>query len=316
MTSRSRAACVEALAADRDLGVAAVELEGGLAARTLGALDPGLGGQQVGAGGAGAQADEPGFAGGRGDLGGLAQHRLAAQAVAQFAGEVLACTLFGALAQRPHPLETERKGRTVHDRVDRPLRRGLERLDARWNFGAGATPLSSGATPVGSTPSQSASSRRPSGVTATARTPGRRAIQPRSSSRPASAAPERAREMRPALAPVDAHARERPPCRRAARRRRCPARRSRRSPLRRHRPAAVGGIEQLARDQRVAHRDAERAGEVVVARARLAVQLGGRGLAQRRGPPLRRERGERLERLGDVRAGEAVGAPAAVGRRG
>src|SRR3954469_11494275 len=136
---------LEALAADGHFGVAAVELEGGLAACALGALDPGLGGHQVGARGAGVEAGQPGVAGGRRDLGGRAQHRLAAEAVAQFAGEVFACTLFGALAQRAHPFETERKGRTVHDRVDRPLRRGLERLDARWNFGAAATPLSRGA---------------------------------------------------------------------------------------------------------------------------------------------------------------------------
>jgi hypothetical protein len=38
----------EALAAGRDLGVAAVELQRGLAAVALGALDPGLGGQEVG----------------------------------------------------------------------------------------------------------------------------------------------------------------------------------------------------------------------------------------------------------------------------
>jgi hypothetical protein len=42
--------------------------------------------------------------------------------VGEFAREILAGTLFRALAQRPHPLEAELEGRMVHDRVDRPLR--------------------------------------------------------------------------------------------------------------------------------------------------------------------------------------------------
>src|SRR3954469_5173901 len=86
-------------------------------------------------------------------------------------------------------------------------------------------------------------------------------------------------QVRAALAPVDADARERP------------ARGAQRADVyappgevalasRRHRPAAIGGVEQLPAHECVADRDTQRTGQVVVTGACLAVQLGGRGLAQ------------------------------------
>src|SRR3954454_3294596 len=163
----------EGLTPGRDLGVATIELQGGLASVALGALDPGLGGQQIGPRRTGAQRRaESGLAGRRSDQRRLAQHGLAAQAMRELAGKLLAGTLFHALAQGPHAFEAELEGRMVHERVDRPVRRGLERLDARWVFtlriqAAAAQPPA----PSGATPSRSASSWRPRAVTATARMP-------------------------------------------------------------------------------------------------------------------------------------------------
>ena len=54
------------------------------------------------------------------------QQRLAADAVRQLAGEVLAGLVLRALAQRPDPLKAEGEGRGLHVRVHRPPGRRLE----------------------------------------------------------------------------------------------------------------------------------------------------------------------------------------------
>ena len=117
----------ERLAARGHLGVAAAELGGGVEPAPLRALHPRLGGEEVGARGAGAQDGvAAGVARGGDDVGGLAQHRLAADAVRQLAGELLAGLVLRALAQRPDPLEAEGEGRGLHVRVHRPAGRRLE----------------------------------------------------------------------------------------------------------------------------------------------------------------------------------------------
>src|SRR5918997_1244203 len=68
----------QALPARRDLLVAAVELEGGIPAAALGALDPGLRGEHVGAGRAADHGGEADAACGLRTLGGFDQHGLAA----------------------------------------------------------------------------------------------------------------------------------------------------------------------------------------------------------------------------------------------
>ena len=118
MTSRSRAA---AASASRRAATSASRRPRSAAASTpaaLRALHPRLGGEQVGAGGA---AVSDGVAAGvarRGDgVRGLAQDRLAADAVRQLAGELLAGGLLGALAQRADALEAEGEGRSLHVRL-------------------------------------------------------------------------------------------------------------------------------------------------------------------------------------------------------
>ena len=87
-------------AARLDLDVLAVQVERRLAAVALGALDERLGGQQVGAGGAGA-AERP--AGRvlrrRGGVGGLAQQGLSAQPELELAGELFTGVFLRALPQ-------------------------------------------------------------------------------------------------------------------------------------------------------------------------------------------------------------------------
>jgi hypothetical protein len=55
----------------------------------------------------------------------LAQHRLATQAQAELIRQILLGALFRALPERLDALETEREGRSLHDRIDRPLLRNL-----------------------------------------------------------------------------------------------------------------------------------------------------------------------------------------------
>ena len=100
-----------------DLGVAAGQVGGGVDPVALGALEVGLGGEQVGAGGAGGQDGvAAGVARGGDGVGGLAEDRLAAEAVRQLAGELLAGGLLGTLAQRANALETEGEVRLATSR--------------------------------------------------------------------------------------------------------------------------------------------------------------------------------------------------------
>ena len=121
-TWRSRAADCRAVAAGGHLDVAAVEVERGVAAVALGALDVRLGGdagRRAESRGDGATSRR-GLHGRGGRVRGLAQHRFAAQAQAELVGQVLLSTLFSALSERLDPFEAEREGRGLHEPVDRP----------------------------------------------------------------------------------------------------------------------------------------------------------------------------------------------------
>ena len=90
----------ERRAAAGDLGVALVEIGDGVQPVPLDALHPRLGGEEVGAGRPAAQHGVAArVAGGGGGVRRLADQRLAAHAVRQLAGEILARGLFGTLAQ-------------------------------------------------------------------------------------------------------------------------------------------------------------------------------------------------------------------------
>lgn len=103
------------LTAAGDVGVTAAEVGHGLAPALFGALHPRLGGEEVGAGGAGRQDGVAARVAGVGDgVRGVAQQRLTADAVRQLAGEPLPGGILGALAKRADPLEAEGEGRVLH----------------------------------------------------------------------------------------------------------------------------------------------------------------------------------------------------------
>jgi hypothetical protein len=117
---------LQRLAAGGHLDLAAVEVERRGMAIVLGALDVGLGGDQVPGRGAGDGDLASGLHGVGSRVRRREQHRLAAHAQAKLVGQILLGTLFRALPERLDPLEAEREGRGLHEPVDRPPAANLQ----------------------------------------------------------------------------------------------------------------------------------------------------------------------------------------------